>query len=238
MRIVHSLQVDLAPGMRKQEEKQTSKIVPKVPRGLRVLPGRGESVGARSEYDDLLAGAAKIDVWWTSPRWQHTKRVYSGKTVYGDQWSYRKLCLRSKMGDKACVAFSFHISSLLFPSAMDVASLRPSKEARSNAFLAPNSSFSDDQARKLFQLLKRLQKAGGYSHTFGALDPVQAVQMAPHLSSVYVSGWQCSSTASSTNEPGPDFAGRFICKSFQSLSLFSYPVSLYFCFPIRSQTIP
>ena len=26
------------------------------------------------------------------------------------------------------------------------------------------------------------------------------------LSSIYVSGWQCSSTASSTNEPGPDFA--------------------------------
>eukprot|EP00591_Stephanopyxis_turris_P002051 CAMPEP_0195524196 /NCGR_PEP_ID=MMETSP0794_2-20130614/23875_1 /TAXON_ID=515487 /ORGANISM="Stephanopyxis turris, Strain CCMP 815" /LENGTH=463 /DNA_ID=CAMNT_0040654371 /DNA_START=465 /DNA_END=1856 /DNA_ORIENTATION=+ len=30
--------------------------------------------------------------------------------------------------------------------------------------------------------------------------------MAPHLTSIYVSGWQCSSTASSTNEPGPDFA--------------------------------
>lgn len=30
--------------------------------------------------------------------------------------------------------------------------------------------------------------------------------MAPHLSSIYVSGWQCSSTASTTNEPGPDFA--------------------------------
>ena len=28
----------------------------------------------------------------------------------------------------------------------------------------------------------------------------------PDLSSIYVSGWQCSSTASSTNEPGPDFA--------------------------------
>jgi isocitrate lyase len=32
------------------------------------------------------------------------------------------------------------------------------------------------------------------------------IQMAPHLSSIYISGWQCSSTASSTNEPGPDFA--------------------------------
>ena len=30
--------------------------------------------------------------------------------------------------------------------------------------------------------------------------------MAPHLETVYVSGWQSSSTASSTNEPGPDLA--------------------------------
>jgi isocitrate lyase len=30
--------------------------------------------------------------------------------------------------------------------------------------------------------------------------------MAPKLSSIYVSGWQSSSTASTSNEPGPDFA--------------------------------
>merc|ERR1711988_108911 len=47
---------------------------------------------------------------------------------------------------------------------------------------------------------------GTCSHTFGALDPVQVVQMAKYLSSVYVSGWQSSSTASTSNEPGPDVA--------------------------------
>ena len=31
--------------------------------------------------------------------------------------------------------------------------------------------------------------------------------MAKYLETVYVSGWQASSTASSTNEPGPDLAG-------------------------------
>lgn len=41
------------------------------------------------------------------------------------------------------------------------------------------------------------------------LDPVQVTQMAKHLETVYVSGWQSSSTASSTNEPGPDLAGAF-----------------------------
>lgn len=61
-------------------------------------------------------------------------------------------------------------------------------------------------ARKLHQLISKLSKVGGYSHTFGCLDPVQVIQMAPHLSTIYVSGWQSSSTASTTNEPGPDLA--------------------------------
>lgn len=41
-----------------------------------------------------------------------------------------------------------------------------------------------------------------------SLDPVQVTQMAKYLETVYVSGWQSSSTASSTNEPGPDLAGK------------------------------
>jgi isocitrate lyase len=44
------------------------------------------------------------------------------------------------------------------------------------------------------------------SFTYGALDPVQVIQMAKYLETIYVSGWQCSSTASTTNEPGPDLA--------------------------------
>lgn len=41
-----------------------------------------------------------------------------------------------------------------------------------------------------------------------SLDPVQITQMAKHLETVYVSGWQSSSTASSSLEPGPDLAGK------------------------------
>mmetsp|Transcript_6973 Transcript_6973/g.13782 ORF Transcript_6973/g.13782 Transcript_6973/m.13782 type:complete len:602 (+) Transcript_6973:81-1886(+) len=92
-------------------------------------------------------------------------------------------------------------------SAMDVASLRPSYQARAGGQRqSPGVSFSSQQSDKLYNLLIQLQKVGGYSHTFGALDPVQVIQMAPSLSSIYVSGWQSSSTASTTNEPGPDFA--------------------------------
>jgi isocitrate lyase len=91
---------------------------------------------------------------------------------------------------------------------MDVVALRPSVEARggTSSHQAPGVAFSSQQSDKLFGLLQQLRTVGGYSHTFGALDPIQVIQMGPHLSSIYVSGWQCSSTASSTNEPGPDFA--------------------------------
>jgi isocitrate lyase len=30
--------------------------------------------------------------------------------------------------------------------------------------------------------------------------------MSKYMKTIYVSGWQCSSTASGNNEPGPDFA--------------------------------
>lgn len=65
---------------------------------------------------------------------------------------------------------------------------------------------SNVQAKKLWKTLQQNKATGQTSHTFGALDPVQVTQMAPHLDTVYVSGWQCSSTASSSNEPGPDLA--------------------------------
>ena len=58
----------------------------------------------------------------------------------------------------------------------------------------------------------RVQATGGHSRTFGALDTVQATLMAPHLTSIYVSGWQSSSTASTSNEPGPDFVRHQITR--------------------------
>lgn len=70
----------------------------------------------------------------------------------------------------------------------------------------PTTYRSDAQGKKLWSILQSNKANGTTSHTFGALDPVQVTQMAPHLDTVYVSGWQCSSTASTSNEPGPDLA--------------------------------
>jgi isocitrate lyase len=61
-------------------------------------------------------------------------------------------------------------------------------------------------SEKLYTMMRDHQAKGTCSHTFGALDPVQVVQMAKYLTTVYVSGWQSSSTASTSNEPGPDVA--------------------------------
>lgn len=65
---------------------------------------------------------------------------------------------------------------------------------------------SNNQAKKLFNLLTEHDKASTASFTFGALDPIHVSQMAKYLDSIYVSGWQCSSTASTSNEPSPDLA--------------------------------
>lgn len=69
-----------------------------------------------------------------------------------------------------------------------------------------NPNASDAMARKAYDLLKDHAKNGTSSITFGALDPIHVAQMAKYLDTVYVSGWQCSSTASTSNEPSPDLA--------------------------------
>jgi isocitrate lyase len=60
-------------------------------------------------------------------------------------------------------------------------------------------------ARKLFNLLEERASEGNPVHTMGAIDPVQMTQQAPHQEILYISGWACSSTLTTTNEVSPDF---------------------------------
>lgn len=77
--------------------------------------------------------------------------------------------------------------------------------ARFRSPLSPSYS-SNLLAKKAWVMFEQLAEKREYSHTFGCLDPVQVAQMSKYLTSIYVSGWQCSSTASTSNEPGPDLA--------------------------------
>ena len=65
---------------------------------------------------------------------------------------------------------------------------------------------SNAMAQKFWEQIDRAQVEKRCKSTFGALDAVQAVQMAKYLDTVYVSGWQSSSTAASNNLCGPDLA--------------------------------
>ena len=65
---------------------------------------------------------------------------------------------------------------------------------------------SSRPAIKLYNIMLNCFNERKFVHTFGCLDTVQVIQMSPYLQCVYVSGWQSSSTASTSNEPGPDFA--------------------------------
>jgi len=64
----------------------------------------------------------------------------------------------------------------------------------------------NELSKKLWKTVEARFKNKDASFTYGCLDPVMVTQMAKYLDTVYVSGWQCSSTASSTDEPGPDLA--------------------------------
>ncbi|GAB1315064.1 isocitrate lyase 1 [Madurella fahalii] len=65
---------------------------------------------------------------------------------------------------------------------------------------------SNTQSKKLWQILEKRFQNRDASYTYGCLEPTAVTQMAKYLDTVYVSGWQSSSTASSSDEPGPDLA--------------------------------
>ncbi|KAH8886386.1 isocitrate lyase and phosphorylmutase [Thozetella sp. PMI_491] len=60
-------------------------------------------------------------------------------------------------------------------------------------------------ARKLWNLIKERGAEGKPLHTLGVIDPVQMTQQAAHQEVVYLSGWACSATLTTTNEVSPDF---------------------------------
>ncbi|SZE99814.1 unnamed protein product [Blumeria hordei] len=64
---------------------------------------------------------------------------------------------------------------------------------------------SSVMARKLFDLIKKREATGEPIHTMGVIDPVQMTQQAPNQEALYISGWACSSTLTTTNEVSPDF---------------------------------
>ncbi|KAH6899675.1 isocitrate lyase [Thelonectria olida] len=70
----------------------------------------------------------------------------------------------------------------------------------------PINYASNAQSKKLWKILEHRFQSKDASYTYGCLEPTMVTQMAKYLDTVYVSGWQSSSTASASDEPGPDLA--------------------------------
>lgn len=70
----------------------------------------------------------------------------------------------------------------------------------------PIEKKSNIMSKKFWNILENAKKTNTCEYTFGALDVVQMTQMCKYLNTVYVSGWQTSSTESSNMLHGPDLA--------------------------------
>jgi isocitrate lyase len=86
-------------------------------------------------------------------------------------------------------------------SAEDVARLRGSWPETHRRYHLANEA-----AKKFYAMCENNWAEKKASWTFGCMDPVQVHHMSKYLETIYVSGWQSSSTASTSNEPGPDLA--------------------------------
>lgn len=73
-------------------------------------------------------------------------------------------------------------------------------------FPANPNNYSKFSSEKAFDMFTEFTETKDGAVTFGALDPVQVVQMAKYARAIYVSGWQCAATYTSTRETGPDVA--------------------------------
>ena len=70
----------------------------------------------------------------------------------------------------------------------------------------PLEKMANKMAKKYWNILEKAKETRTCEYTFGALDVVQMTQMSKYLSTIYVSGWQTSSTESSNLLHGPDLA--------------------------------
>ncbi|KAH9825504.1 Isocitrate lyase [Teratosphaeria destructans] len=118
----------------------------------------------------------QVQQWWTDSRWRHTRRPYTAEQIV------------NKRGNIKIEYPSNVLSKKLWKTVEE-------RFAVSERFFLVTT----------FGWLTPTEDRDA-SFTYGCLDPVMVTQMAKYLDTVYVSGWQSSSTASASDEPGPDLA--------------------------------
>ncbi|KAH8820967.1 isocitrate lyase-like protein [Xylogone sp. PMI_703] len=119
-----------------------------------------------------------VKKWWSDSRWRYTKRPFTAEQIVAKRGNLR----------------------IEYPSNAQSKKLWNILESRFKVFFAPFC------LHRGIMLISNAMQNKDASYTYGCLEPTMLTQMAKYLDTVYVSGWQSSSTASSTDEPGPDLA--------------------------------
>lgn len=140
----------------------------------------GSSVDPNLEDELFAKEVAEVKKWWSDSRWKHTKRPFTAEQIVNKRGN-----LKIEYASNAQSKKLWKILEKRF----DVCVLR---------LLSPQESFESVTNREL--------QTKDASYTYGCLEPTMVTQMAKYLDTVYVSGWQSSSTASASDEPGPDLA--------------------------------
>lgn len=128
-------------------------------------------------WDDVKA----VKAWWQDSRWRYTKRPFTAEQIV------------AKRGNLKIEYPSNTQSKKLWKIVEENFKVRCTRTRK-----------TDYETDFLLTCLYQQNKTA--SATYGCLEPTMVTQMAKYLDTVYVSGWQSSSTASSTDEPSPDLA--------------------------------
>src|SRR5271168_2639094 len=134
-------------------------------------------IDAAREDQAFAAEVEAVNRWWGDSRWRYTKRPFTAEQIVAKRGTLKI--------EYASNAMSKKLWKIL--------------EGRFNVC---NPFPLKIRGRGLIQLLQN----GDASYTYGCLEPTMLTQMAKYLDTVYISGWQSSSTASASDEPGPDLA--------------------------------
>lgn len=136
-------------------------------------------MGLHEDEDRQYAAEVEaVKAWWRDSRWRYTKRPFTAEQIVAKRGNLK----------------------IEYPSSAQAKKLWQTVE--NNFKVGPCDEWAPCDA----DILMGDEQTKQASFTYGCLEPTMITQMCQYLDTIYVSGWQSSSTASSTDEPSPDLA--------------------------------
>lgn len=135
-----------------------------------------------TKEDEIYAAeVAAVKKWWSDSRWRYTKRTFTAEQIVAKRGTIK-------------IDYASNVQSKKLWTILE------------GRFKVCSHTSPPTQALEKVGTLTVILQEGDASYTYGCMEPTMLTQMAKYLDTVYVSGWQSSSTASASDEPGPDLA--------------------------------